>query len=250
MWEPATLCLPRSCGHHTGTFTMKPILLSITVSLAVAGLACAGSPAVAHEHAVATPLAAAAATAQADTATTAPAAPQLQAALRSLWQGHVVETREYALAVKAGDAAAAEGAAGDVVTNAKAIADAVAGFYGAAAGEEMLRLLGEHWGAVKALTDAHHGGDTAGARAAMNDMVANAGEIAAFLAAANPNLPADAVRGLLVAHGGHHAAQTQQIMAGDMEAEAQTWAAMQAHMDVIADALAGAIAKQFPDKVS
>lgn len=228
---------------------MKPILLSISVSLAVAGLACAGSPAaVAHEHAVATQLTAAAATSQTD-ATTAPAAPQLQAALRSLWHGHVVETRKYALAVKAGDASAAERAAGDVVTNAKAIADAVAGFYGAAAGEEMLRLLGGHWGAVKALTDANLDGDTAGARAAMDDMVANAGEIATFLASANPNLPADAVRGLLVAHGGHHAAQTQQISAGDMDAEARTWAAMQAHMDVIADALAGAIARQFPDKV-
>ena len=32
--------------------------------------------------------------------------------------------------------------------------------------------------------------------------------------------------------------------------EATEWTAMQVHMDMIADALAGAIAKQFPDKAS
>ncbi|MGY0799439.1 hypothetical protein ACW7G0_10350 [Lysobacter sp. A286] len=229
---------------------MKPLLLSTVVSLALAGFACAGSPLQAHEHALTTPAALAATTATQAEAEAAPAAPKLQAALRGLWHGHAVETRNYALAVKADDAAAADLAAHAVVDNAKAISDAVAGFYGAAAGEEMLRLLGGHWGGVKALTDANRQGDTAGASAAMDDLVANAGEIATFLAGANPNLPADAVRGLLVAHGAHHGAQTRQIMTGDMDAEAQTWVAMQAHMDVIADALAGAIAKQFPDKVS
>jgi hypothetical protein len=227
---------------------MKPLLLTTVVPLTLIGFACIGSPVQAHEHAMTTPAALAATTAA--QATAAPAAPELQAALRGLWHGHVVETRNYALAVKADDAAAAGLAATAVVDNAKAISGAVAGFYGAAAGTEMLRLLGGHWGGVKALTDANHQGDAAGASAAMDDLVANAGEIATFLAGANPNLPFDAVNGLLVAHGAHHGVQTRQIMAGDMDAEAQTWVAMQAHMDAIADALAGAIAKQFPDKVS
>ena len=47
-----------------------------------------------------------------------------------------------------------------------------------------------------------------------------------------------------------HAQQIQQVMAGDTSGEAQTWSAMQAHMDSVADALAGAIARQFPDKAS
>ena len=229
---------------------MKPILLTIAISLALCGTACDAAQPDAHGHADAAPAAVAASAVAAPASAPAPAAPQLQAALRGLWHGHVVETRKYALAVKADDSAAAERAAQDVVANAKAISAAVAGFYGAPAGEKMLGLLGGHWGGVKALTDANLSGDTGGAQKAMSDLVANAGEIATFLAGANPNLPADAVRGLLVAHGGHHAAQTQQIKAGDMAAEAQTWTAMQAHMDVIADALAGAIAKQFPDKVS
>jgi hypothetical protein len=37
-------------------------------------------------------------------------------------------------------------------------------------------------------------------------------------------------------------------MTDDTQGEAQEWAAMQSHMDMIADALAAAIAKQFPDK--
>lgn len=228
---------------------MKPILLTIAISFVLSTAACDAAPPVEHsDHAVAASTAPAASAPAATEAATP--APKLQADLRALWHGHVVQTREYALAVKAGDSAASDQAAQGVVENAKSISGAVASFYGAPAGEEMLRLLGGHWGGVKALTDANHSGDKAGVDKAMSDLIANAGEIATFLAGANPNLPADAVRGLLVAHGAHHAAQTQQIMAGDMAGEANTWKAMQTHMDVISDALAGAIAKQFPDKVS
>lgn len=184
------------------------------------------------------------------TAAAAPAAPQLHTAMRALWQGHVQHTREYAIAVKGGNAQAAKNAADDVVRNAKSIANAVGGFYGAAAGEQMLTLLGGHWGGVKAMTDAEQAGDTAAVNKAMNGLTANADAIATFLSGANPNLPDDAVRGLMMAHVGHHSAQIREIMSGDMQAEATTWKAMRAHMDVLADALAGGIAKQFPAKAT
>lgn len=177
-------------------------------------------------------------------------APKLQAALRGLWHGHVVATRDYAFAAKAGDEAAAKAAADAVVANAKQLAGAVAGFYGEAAGERMLALLAGHWGAVKDMTDAGRRDDAAAGNAAMAAMTENAGEIAVFLSGANPNLPEDAVRGLLVAHGAHHAAQIAQVMRGDTAGERQTWTAMQAHMDAISDAMAAAIAKQFPDKAA
>jgi hypothetical protein len=180
-------------------------------------------------------------------ATAAVPAPRLQATLRALWHGHVENTREYAFAVKAGDARRSETAANAVVANAKQLANAVGSFYGAAAGERMLALLAGHWGAVKAMTDAGHAGDRGAVNAAMATLTQNADEISVFLAGANPYLPRDAVRGLLVAHGAHHAAQIGEVMRGDRKAEATTWAAMQKHMDVIADAMAGALAKQFPD---
>lgn len=188
--------------------------------------------------------------AHAEAAAPAATAPKLHAAMRSLWQGHVEATRAYAIAVKAGDAKAAKKAADDVVADAKQIADAVGGFYGADAGKQMLTLLAGHWGGVKAMTDAVRAGDNAARDKAMSDLVANGSEISKFLAGANPNLPEDAVRGLLTTHVGHHSAQIGEIMQGDMKAEATTWAAMRAHMDTLADALADAIAKQFPQKAT
>lgn len=185
-----------------------------------------------------------------DARTAATPAPKLQAALRTLWRGHIEGTREYALAVKAGDAQRSAAAADVVVSNAKQLSDAVAGFYGKAAGERMLALLAGHWGAVKAMTDAAHANNRKAVDAAMSTLTQNAGEIAVFLSGANPYLPRDAVRGLLLAHGAHHAAQIDEVMRGDRTAEAKTWKAMQAHMDTIADALAGALAKQFPKKAA
>lgn len=178
------------------------------------------------------------------------AAPKLQAAMRSLWHDHVVHTREYALAMHAHDAAKAKAAEDAVVINAKAIANAVGSFYGKAAGEQMFTLLAGHWAGVKALTQADSTHDTAAETAAMNALAINGGEIAKFLAGANPNLPESAVSSLMAGHVAHHSAQIEEIMAGDAKAEAATWTAMQQHMNVIADALAGAIAKQFPDKAA
>ena len=226
-----------------------------TAALAAALLLAAGcnraapaADAQTGEPAVTAPADAAAATEAAPAADATPAAPHLQAAMRDLWHGHIVHARDYAMAVHAGDKAAADAAADAVVANAQQIADAVGGFYGDAGGDQMMTLLAGHWGAVKAMTDARADGDEAAATAAMSDLTANAGAIAVFLAGANPNLPEDAVRTMLLAHGAHHAQQIHLIMAGDTAGEAKEWAAMQSHMDMIADALAAAIAKQFPDK--
>jgi hypothetical protein len=183
-------------------------------------------------------------------ASAVPNAPKLDAAMRSLWHGHAVHTREYALAVHAHDSAKAKAAADAVVANAKQIADAVGGFYGKPAGARMLELLAGHWGGVKALTDARAANDAAAERKAMADLQSNVSAIAKFLSGANPNLSENAVQGLMATHVAHHATQIQQVMAGDMKGEQATWQAIQAHMDMISDALAGAIAKQFPDKAA
>lgn len=183
-------------------------------------------------------------------AAAAPAAPKLHAAMRELWQGHAQTTHEYALAVKAGDAAAEKNAADAVVANAKKIADAVGSFYGEAADKKMLELLAGHWAGVKDLTDAQKKGDTAGVTKAMSDLSTNADAIAQFLSGANPNLPASAVKGLLVTHAAHHQTLTGEIMKGDTAGADRTWAAMQAHMNTLADALSDGIAKQFPQKAA
>lgn len=186
------------------------------------------------------------------TAASAPAtAPKLHAALRSLLHGHIVATRDYAMAVHAGNDAKAKQAAASVVANAKQLANAVAGFYGQAAGKQFLNLLAGHWGGVKALTDAAHAHDAAAEQKAMQDLANNGTQIAKFLAGANPNLPEQTVNGLWMMHVSDHKTQVEQMMSNAPAAEqSHTWTHMQKHADTIADALASAIAKQFPQKAS
>jgi hypothetical protein len=235
---------------------MTPTLKILGLALLVATAACSNKTETAPSAEVPAPQPAESAPAPATPPAVSPAtaanvaAPKLQAALRDLWHGHIVHARDYALAVHAHKAADAKQAADAVVANAKQISAAVAGFYGKAGGDRMMELLGGHWGAVKALTDARAKGDSAAADKATSDLNANAGEIAKFLSGANPNLPEDTVRGLMLAHGAHHSQLIDQIMTGDTSGAATTWTAMQQHMDMIADALANAIAKQFPEKAS
>ena len=180
---------------------------------------------------------------------TAPAAPQLHQAMRSLWHGHIVTTRDYALAVHAGNQADAQKAADAVVANAKQIADAVAGFYGQAAGDGLLKLLAGHWGGVKALTDTTKASDTVGEQKAMNDLASNGTALAKFLAGANPNWTEGALQGALMMHVNDHKTQLDEMMSNAPVAQqAKSWTEMQHHMNMIADVLADGIAKQFPNK--
>jgi hypothetical protein len=171
-----------------------------------------------------------------------------QAALRDLWLGHIFWVREVVRGLADKNTAAADLAEKQAVANAKQIAGAIEPFYGKAANDQLFKLLAGHYTAIKTHATATVGGDAAAAKTAIGQLTSNANEIASFLAAANPNLPEGTLRSLLAAHGGHHVQQNQQLAAHDAAAEAQTWDAMKTHIYGISDALAGAIAKQFPDK--
>jgi hypothetical protein len=144
--------------------------------------------------------------------------------------------------------AAAKAAEQQAVANAKLIAATIEPFYGAAAKDSFFKLLAGHYGAVKAYLVATVAGDTAAQGTATQSLTSNAEEIATFLSKANPYLPKDAVLGLLLAHGGHHIQQIQQLKDRKYEAEAQTWEEMKGHVYQIADATADALAKQFAKK--
>ena len=205
------------------------LLLSTTLALALPGLASADA-----EHA----------TGAAASVTLADA----RAAQRDLWIGHVFWVRNVVDARFEGNANEAKVAEQQVVANAKAIAASIEPFYGKAASEKLFTLLAGHWGAISDYLDATRANRKAGQDAAFKQLVANADEIAVFLGGANPNLPVDVLKGLLMAHGSHHVQQIGEFKAKQYDAEAKTWAAMTHHMYVIADALAEGIAKQFPDK--
>jgi hypothetical protein len=184
-------------------------------------------------------------------AATAPSSAKVVAtrdALRGLWKGHVVAVRKVVVAAIAKDAAAQTKAEAEAVSNAHAIAGTIELYYGAAARDQLFTLLAGHYGAVKAYLEASLAKDAKRESAATDQITVNAEAIATLLSGANPNWSKDALNELLLAHGGHHIGQIQQLIAKDAKSEADTWKAMTAHMDIIADALADGLAKQFPAK--
>lgn len=185
-------------------------------------------------------------------ASVAPASPakvaDAKAALRDLWLGHILGIRNVAVATMDRNTAARESAEKSVVANAEQIAKSIEPFYGKPASEKLFSLLAGHYGAIREDLDATVAGNAAQQEAAIKTLTANAGEISAFLSGANPYLPKDAVMGLLTAHAAHHIQQFQQLKAGEYAQEAETWNGMKKHIYVVADALTGALAQQFPSK--
>lgn len=172
------------------------------------------------------------------------------AALRDLWIGHIFWVRAVSLATIEKQDAVAKTAEQQAVANAQSIAATIEPFYGAGAKDAFFKLLAGHYGAVKAYLEATVAGDATKQSTATQSLTSNAQEIASFLSKANPYLPKDAVSNLLLAHGGHHIQQIQQLKDRKYDAEAQTWEEMKNHIYQIADATADALAKQFAEKFS
>ena len=219
---------------------MKPIQRSVIAASIVAAFLAPAAPVFAQhaEHvAIAQPPASA-------------KVAETGAVLRDLWVGHVFWVRNVVVDTFAGNRAAAAVAEKEVVANARQIAAAIETYYGKEASEKLFSLLAGHYDAVKQYLEATTAGSKAGQDAAVKNLTGTATGIAKFLSGANPNLPFDTLNGLLLAHGGHHIQEIQQLRSKEYAQEAQTWEAMKKHMHVIADALAGALAKQFPAKFS
>jgi hypothetical protein len=177
-------------------------------------------------------------------------ASETAAALRDLWIGHIFWTRNVSVAAIDKNDAAIKAAEQQAVANAQAIAASIEPFYGAAAKESFFKLLAGHYGAVKAYLAATVAGDASAQATATQSLTSNAEEIAVFLSKANPHLPKDALHSLLLAHGGHHIQQIQQLKERNYTSEASTWEDMKNHVYQIADATADALAKQFVRKFS
>lgn len=173
---------------------------------------------------------------------------QTAAALRDLWVDHIFWIRNISIATFNKNDTAMKTADKRVVANAQLIAATIEPFYGVAAKEQFFKLLAGHYGAVSAYLTAVTKGDASAQAVAIQSLTLNAGEIATFLSKANPYLPRDAVNSLLLAHGGQHVQQIQQLQEQNYEFEAKTWEEMKDHVYQIADATADALGKQFEEK--
>ena len=170
---------------------------------------------------------------------------QTAAALRDLWVGHIFWVRNVSVAALSKNEAAMKAAERQAVANAESIAAAVEPFYGVAAKASFFKLLAGHYGAVKAYLVAAVDDNVSAQETATQSLSSNAEEIAIFLSKANPHLSKDGVHSLLLAHGGHHIQQIQELKGHQYDAEAKTWEDMKHHIYAIADATADALAKQF-----
>jgi len=177
---------------------------------------------------------------------------ELKMALRDLYINHAFWVRSLVISTRLGEKAAVSEADEYGLKNAKAIGQSIAPVYGQAAGEKFATLFVGHYSAVKGYMNAAFANNFKGnatlKKAAVDKLTKNADAIAAFVSSANPNLPKGTVYGLLAAHAGHHIAAIDATAKKDWSREADTWDPMVKHLYTLTDALADAIAKQFPDK--
>jgi hypothetical protein len=181
------------------------------------------------------------------TGTIAPAA--FKQDMRRLWVEHVVWTREYVVAA-VGNHPSAPAAAARLLKNQDDIGNAVAGFYGKTAGEELTRLLKEHITIAVDVIDAAKTGDKGAYQRADAAWTRNGHDIAEFLSKANPHWPKAALVQMM---DGHLATTTQAVVArlnSRWEDDVRAYDAVQTHILHMADAIADGIVKQFPAKFS
>ncbi|MGH7512939.1 MAG: hypothetical protein ACREOQ_08455 [Gemmatimonadales bacterium] len=176
------------------------------------------------------------------------AASDLRIALNTGLAEHVwlaAATTEAALGGRSGefkDAAAALDA------NSVALSQAIGSVYGEGAGTAFLELWRKHIGFFVDYTNGVAKKDEAAQNKAVKDLMGYAEDFGAFLASANPNLPKDVVAGLVRDHAVGLKAVVDAQAAGDWPSAYAKLREAAAHMRMIADPLAGAIAKQFPEK--
>ena len=154
-------------------------------------------------------------------------------------------TTEAALGGRAGEF---KDAAGALDANSVALSKAIGSVYGAGAGSAFLALWRKHIGFFVDYTNGVARKDKSMQDKAVKDLLGYADDFGAFLSSANPNLPKDVVAGLVRDHVVGLKAVVDAQAGKDWATAYGKLREAAAHMQMIADPLAGAISKQFPDK--
>jgi len=133
--------------------------------------------------------------------------------------------------------------------NSVEIGNSITSVYGADAGAKFLEIWRSHIVFFKNYTVASKMNDQAGKDKAVRDLAGYVNNISTFLSQANPNLPFDAVHSLVSTHVGLLKDTIDQYFAGNFEASYTKQHATDVQIGTgVADAVAGAIVKQFPNK--
>jgi hypothetical protein len=172
----------------------------------------------------------------------------LRATLNTLFQEHVYLAAAATGAALGGRDEEFKAAASALDGNSVAIGQAIGSVYGADAEKAFLPLWRRHIGFTVDYTVGVATKDTAKSEKAVNDLIGYTADFGAFLSAANPNLPKGVVAELVK----HHVVTLKDVIdAQARKDQARAYTAIRTaagHMHMIADPLAEAIVKQFPDK--
>jgi hypothetical protein len=181
-------------------------------------------------------------------ASSATRAADLRAGLNYLLGEHILLASSATGAALAGRDAQFKAAAAALDQNSVDISKAIGSVYGQGAEDAFLPLWRRHIGFVVDYTVGVAAKDKAKQDKAVADLVQYTQDFGAFLASANPNLPKDAVAGLVKTHVLTLKDVIDAQAAGDQPKAFAATRTAYAHMGMIADPLAGAIVKQFPDR--
>jgi hypothetical protein len=139
--------------------------------------------------------------------------------------------------------------AGSLDDNSKALAQSITDVYGQAAGDQFLQIWRSHITYFVAYSTAARKGDTVEMQKQVDNLADYVNKISDFLSGANPNLPRDAVHQLVATHVGLLKSTIDNHFKGDYVASHSQQRATDAQIGTgVADAVAGAIVKQFPQR--
>lgn len=172
----------------------------------------------------------------------------LKARLNTLLSEHVYLAAAATGAALGSRQAEFTAAAGALDQNSVDISKAIGTVYGSGAANAFLALWRKHIGFVVDYTTGSAAKDRMKADKAVADLVQYTQDFGAFLASANPNLPKSAVADLVKGHVLTLKSVIDAQLAGDAKKTYMTLREAAMHMQMIADPLADAIAKQFPGK--
>ena len=172
----------------------------------------------------------------------------LRTGLNSLFREHVFLAAAATGAALTGRDGEFKAAAGALDGNSIDIAKAIGAVYGAGAEQAFLPLWRKHIGFVVDYTVGIATKDDAKKNKAVSDLVQYTQDFGAFLASANPNLPKDVVANLVKDHVLTLKDVIDAQATGDMNKTFMAIRSAAGHMGMIADPLAAAIVKQFPER--
>jgi hypothetical protein len=175
-------------------------------------------------------------------------ASDLRVSLTQLLGEHALLASAATGAALGGRTAEFEAAAAALDANSVDLSNAIGSVYGKGAEDAFLPLWRTHIGFFVDYTMSSAKKDAAGKKKAVADLMGYAEDFGAFLNSANPNLPKDAVAGLVREHVKTLAAVVDAQAKGDLKAAYMAERTAFMHMQHISDALASAIAAQFPDR--